>query len=185
MASTSAAHPHLREFETWWRDLHNFLEEKGYKLRSRYTPDWVPSWTNTNKIPINCEDGVRSPISQMLDARRTHDGTRVSLKSIDVSRHPYEIEIGRYLCSSPLREDPANHCVPIYDVLQVPNDDREAILVMPLLRDATDPFFDTVGEVVDCIHQLFEGLRFMHSHHIAHRCASCKGCVEFERELFK
>lgn len=73
-----------------------------------------------------------------------------------MSRHPYEIEIGRYFCSSPLSDDLANHCVPIYDVLEVPNKDNIAILVMPLLRDATDPFFDTVGEVVDCVHQLFE-----------------------------
>jgi hypothetical protein len=77
-----------------------------------------------------------------------------------VSRHPYEIEIGRYFCSPPLSKDPANHCVPIYDVLKVPTDDNLAILVMPLLRDATDPFFDTVGEVVDCVHQLFEVIAY-------------------------
>jgi hypothetical protein len=92
----------------------------------------------------------------LIDARRIHDGARVSLKSIDVSRHPYEIEIGRHFCSPPLGEDPANHCVPIYDVLEVPTDNNIAILVMPLLRNARDPFFDTVGEVVDCVHQLFE-----------------------------
>jgi hypothetical protein len=94
--------------------------------------------------------------SRLLDARRTHDGARVSLKCIDVSRHPYEIDIGRFFCTSPISEDPANHCVPIYDVLEVPGDDNLVIIVMPLLRDATDPFFDTVGEVVDCVHQLLE-----------------------------
>lgn len=173
MNSTSVAHSHLAEFEIWWRDRYNFLEEKGYKLRSRYSPDWVPSWTNTNKVDINCEDGISSPVSAssitasidlscilqhylLLDARRIRDGARVLLKCIDVLRHPYEIEIGRYFCSSSLSEDPANHCVPIYDVLEVPNADHLMILVMPLLRNATDPYFDTVGEVVDCIHQLFE-----------------------------
>jgi hypothetical protein len=30
------------------------------------------------------------------------------------------------------------------------------IIIMPLLRDSVDPYFDTVGEVVDCIHRLFE-----------------------------
>ncbi|KAG2087361.1 uncharacterized protein F5147DRAFT_748530 [Suillus discolor] len=43
----------------------------------------------------------------MLDARRTQDGARVSLKCID-------IEIGRFFSSLPLIQDPANHCVPIY-----------------------------------------------------------------------
>ncbi|KAG2141277.1 hypothetical protein DEU56DRAFT_734508 [Suillus clintonianus] len=169
MASTSDALSHLSEYEIWWRSHYNFLEEKGYKLRSRYSPDWVPSWTNTNKADIDCEDRIGSPHYLVLDARRIQDGARVSLKRIDVSRHPYEIEIGRYFSTSPLIKDPANRCVPIYDVLQVPADDHIVIIVMPLLRDFTDPYFDTVGEVVDCIHQLFEGLRFMHSHHVAHR----------------
>lgn len=169
MASTSAVHPHLSEYEIWWKSHYDFLKEKGYKLRSRYSPDWVPSWTNTNKVDINCEDGIVSPHYLVLDARRIQDGARVSLKRIDVSRHPYEIEIGRYFSTSPLSNDPANHCVPIYDVLEVPAENHTAIIVMPLLRDATDPYFDTVGEVADCIHQLFEGLRFMHRHHVAHR----------------
>jgi hypothetical protein len=92
----------------------------------------------------------------LLDAQRTRDGARVSLKCVDVSRHPFEIEIGRYFCSSPLNESPANHCVPIWDVLEVPSEVHLSILVMPLLRDATEPHFDTVGEVVDYIHQLCE-----------------------------
>ncbi|KAG1831342.1 hypothetical protein EV424DRAFT_1470080 [Suillus variegatus] len=169
MTSISAPNSHLTENEIWWRDHYNFLSEKGYKLRSRYSPNWVPSWTNTNKAPISCEDGVRSPYYHLLNAQRTHDGIRVSLKSIVVSRHPYEIKIGRFFSTSPLSEDPANHCVPIYDVLKVPTDDDIVIIVMPLLRDASEPHFDSVGEVVDCIHQLFEGLCFMHRHHVAHR----------------
>ncbi|KAG1792652.1 uncharacterized protein HD556DRAFT_1379030 [Suillus plorans] len=169
MASTSAAHSHLSEYEIWWSGHYKFLEEKGYKLRSRYSPDWVPSWTNTNKVDINCEDGIVPPHYLVLDARRIQDGARVSLKRINISRHPYEIEIGRYFSTHPLSIDPANHCVPIYDVLEVPVDNHTVIIVMPLLRDIMNPSFDTVGEVVDCVHQLFEGLRFMHRHHVAHR----------------
>ncbi|KAG2130419.1 uncharacterized protein EDB93DRAFT_1180268 [Suillus bovinus] len=126
MASTCGAHSHLSEYEIWWRDHYDFLNKKGYKLRVRYSPDWVPSWTNTNKSDIDCEDGVRSPHYLLLDARRTQDGARVLLKCIDVSRHPYEIEIGRYFSSSPLSQDPANYCVPIYDVFQVPTDNIHA-----------------------------------------------------------
>jgi len=62
MPPTSGA---LYEYEVRWRDHYNFLKEKGYTLRSRYSPDWVPSWTNSNKVPINCEDGVPSPVSKM------------------------------------------------------------------------------------------------------------------------
>jgi hypothetical protein len=62
MASTSGAHSHLSEYEIWWRDHYDFLNEKGYKLRISHSPDWVPSWTNTIKSNIDFEDGVRSPV---------------------------------------------------------------------------------------------------------------------------
>lgn len=69
--------------------------------------------------------------------------------------HPYEVEIGQYFSSESLRTDPANHCVPIYEVIPVPEEQR-VIIVMPLLRDYTSPPFCTFGEVVECFRQLFE-----------------------------
>jgi hypothetical protein len=66
------------------------------------------------------------------------------------------VDIGRFLSSEPLASDPLNHCVPIYDVLQVPDDDDKVLLVMPLLRDYNSPRFDTFGEVLDFFKQIFE-----------------------------
>jgi len=177
MTSTSEAHPDLCEYEIWWREHYNFFKANGYMLRSRYNPDWVPSWRNTEKAPEHCEDGVKLPAHvsivcscnndihklshvlqrcHLLDARRARDGARVSLKRIDISKYPHEIEITRNFGTSTLSQDRANHCVPIYEVLKVPNDNNLKILVMPLLRDATEPSFDTVGEVIDCVYQLLE-----------------------------
>ncbi len=34
----------LTSYEIFWRDTYHFLCERGYKLRPRYHPDWVPSW---------------------------------------------------------------------------------------------------------------------------------------------
>ena len=34
----------LNEDEVWWRDHQPWLQERGYMLRPRYRPDWVPSW---------------------------------------------------------------------------------------------------------------------------------------------
>ena len=81
--------------------------------------------------------------------------------------------------------EPANHCVPIYDVLALDDDHDFVIIVMPLLRPYTNPRFDTIGEAVECFRQLFEvmsirshewhalnlsqGLQFMHKHCVAHR----------------
>jgi hypothetical protein len=84
----------------------------------------------------------------MMDATRISDGAYVTLKSIKPSIHPYEAEIGTYLSSEPLASDPKNHCVPIYEVLEVPDVEDTILLVMPLLR--------TVGESVDFFQQIFE-----------------------------
>jgi hypothetical protein len=78
------------------------------------------------------------------------------LKIVYKSDHPLEADIGSLLSSEPLSSDPRNHCVPIYEVFSFPNDHTLNVLVMPLLRKYDDPRFETVGEVVDCIRQIFE-----------------------------
>jgi len=95
--------------------------------------------------------------ASVLDATRVSDGESVMLKAIRRNDHPFEVEIARYLMSEPLRSDPMNHCVPILNVLAVPDEERD-IIVMPLLRRYSDPPFQTFGEVVDCLRQLFEVL---------------------------
>jgi hypothetical protein len=78
-----------------------------------------------------------------MDATRISDGASVALKSIKPSVHPYEVEIGTYLSSEPLASDPKNHCVPIYEVLDVPDVDDRVILVMPFLRRYNRPPLQT------------------------------------------
>ena len=45
--------------EVWWRDRYLRLNVQGYRLRPRYSPEWVPSWTTSNKDWEDCEDGRR------------------------------------------------------------------------------------------------------------------------------
>jgi hypothetical protein len=78
------------------------------------------------------------------------------MKSIKKSRHPYEVEIATSFSSKDLTSDPKNHCIPIYDVLTVPDDPKNTIIVMPLVRDFESPPFRTVGEAVDFFGQFFE-----------------------------
>ena len=97
------------------------------------------------------------------------DGKLIGLKKVAKSLHPFEATIGQLLSSEPLSSDPDNHCVPIYDVLQVPDADDYIIIVMPFLRDYNSPNFETIGEVVDFFGQALRGMQFMHNHHVAHR----------------
>jgi len=89
-----------------------------------------------------------------MDATRLQDGKFVMLKLIKKSVHPYEAEIGTFFSSEPLAANPRNHCVPILEVLQIPDDEDELFLVMPLLREHDDPRFDTIGEVVEFFRQI-------------------------------
>jgi hypothetical protein len=92
----------------------------------------------------------------IIDATRISDGTYVSLKSLSKSVHPYEADIGTYLTSEPLGSDPTNHCIPINEVLNVPDVENRVILVMPLLRRYNNPAFQTIGEAIYFFTQLFE-----------------------------
>ena len=83
----------------------------------------------------------------------------VTLKQVKRTDNPYEVDIGLYFSSKPLVSQPANHCVPIYDVLALNGDEDIALVVMPLLRVYTNPNFDTIGEGVECFRQLFEVTR--------------------------
>lgn len=50
----------LDEFETFWMEHQQWLEEKGYMLRPRYRPGWVPSWdiNDEDVWPYDVEDAI-------------------------------------------------------------------------------------------------------------------------------
>lgn len=73
-----------------------------------------------------------------------------------VGRGDEESRIARMLSTSDLREDPRNHSVPIIEIIDDPEDDRKSYMVMPLLRNAADPSFEYVKEIIDFVDQLLE-----------------------------
>jgi hypothetical protein len=84
------------------------------------------------------------------------DGKFVFLKALKKSVHPFETDIALFFSSDSMISDPRNHCVPVYQVLQLPDDEDKVILVMPLLKEFYFPRFDTIGEVVKFFRQVFE-----------------------------
>jgi hypothetical protein len=91
-----------------------------------------------------------------MDATRISDGARVVLKSLTVTSHPEEIDIHRYLTSPERLSDPKNHCTPLYEVVPNPSSSERAFIAMPLLLPYDFVPFSTVGEVLDCVGQVFE-----------------------------
>ncbi|KAG2051565.1 hypothetical protein BDR06DRAFT_983513 [Suillus hirtellus] len=174
----------LTAYEVWWCQQYQWLKRKGYLLRPRYAPEWVPSWEGLRCHPFTCEDGNISRYSHIIDATRMSDGLYISLKVVNKLDHPHEVDIGQYFMMEHLVSNPKNHCVPLLDVLSVPNEDEKQILVMPLLLDFTKPRFDTVGEVVECLRQLFEGLLFMHTNHVVHRDCMSRNIMMDAKDLY-
>ena len=164
---TKRGHFALSLSEERWRDRYYMLEKHGYRLRPRYHPEWVPSWTETDKLPIYCEDfynqrvrrdclvrsntNVSDQYEEIMDAIRISDNSVVIIK--EVKANSGEIRLGKYLSEPELREDEDNHCVPILDDFHDEGEPDMDFFVMPLLRPFDDPPFYSVKEVADFMEQ--------------------------------
>ena len=73
-----------------------------------------------------------------------------------VGRNDNESRIAQMLSTTELREDPRNHSVPIIEVIDDPDNDSISYMVMPLLRNASDPPFQFVKEIIDFVNQVLE-----------------------------
>lgn len=62
----------LDEGEIYWRDTYQWLSNRGYQFRPRYSPDWIPSWVGTTKNFRKCEDGVHLAVSSLHFIRHGH-----------------------------------------------------------------------------------------------------------------
>jgi len=132
--------------EEFWRDHVPWLKGKVYQLRARYQFDRVLSWPgNGEEAQWRHEDDGHMHIRPNIrDVLRMSDGETVALKRISRDVHPYEDEISIFFSSESLKTDTENHCVPILEVLDVPDENNTSILVMPLSRDFTHPQFRTI-----------------------------------------
>ncbi|CAE6461030.1 unnamed protein product [Rhizoctonia solani] len=158
--------------EERWVTFQPYLLSKGYRLRPRYQPDWVPSWKKNGMRPSQCEDSVDSMPIRVLDAVRTRDELQVIIKMIipstDDREGTGELAVLQHFSSPSLKNHPANHIVPCLDSFPIPGTDHGQFIVMPLLGKFTYPPFYNLAEVHDCLQQVFDGLLFMHENNVAH-----------------
>ena len=106
------------------------------------------------------------------------------LKMLPEGEGPDELRSNRMFSSELLASNPRNHCAPLLDVIQLPND--PPIMVHSLLGQYFDPPFHTYGEFVAFFGQICEvrrsfsplvslpysviqGIKFMHENNVAHR----------------
>jgi len=158
----------LKRHELAWVERQPMLERRGYMLRARLRPGWIPSWRGTEKHPLQCEDGLVLPMREhLVDATRIADGALVYVKRVQAAGT--ELQIASMFSSEDLRNNPKNHCVPILDTFQDEGDGSSSYMVMPFLRAIDEPAFELVDDVIIFADQILEGLVFLHQHGVAHR----------------
>ncbi|KAG8785310.1 hypothetical protein FRC12_017748 [Ceratobasidium sp. 428] len=176
--SSGAASPPPRppeqrsEAEDRWVSFQPYLLSKGYQLRPRYQPDWVPSWTITGDNPFDCEDSADSIPLRTLDAMRLADKRQVVIKMIIPSKldreGEEELQIIQHFSSPPHSDNPSNHAVPCLDSFPIPGMEDSMFYVMPLLSEYMEPPFCSLSDIHDFLVQVIEGLEFLHKNGVAH-----------------
>ncbi|KAH7890279.1 kinase-like domain-containing protein [Phlebopus sp. FC_14] len=160
----------------WCRD-YDYLKQRGYTLRSRYSDGWTPS------ADLWSEDMIPQKNPYCLDATRAN-GTRVYIKKVFRNEHPAEAEIAQFLSLPAMLSDSHNHTVPVLDCFAGEKGPEIRYLVMPLLRPFNQPPFTTIKECVDFVDQTLEGLVFMHQHNVAHRDCSAQNIMMDGYDLY-
>ena len=61
LRARSANDSGIREHEVVWTSSSAFLEQKGYRLRSRYQWSWTPSYGRVLEVPESTEDSIILP----------------------------------------------------------------------------------------------------------------------------
>lgn len=90
----------------------------------------------------------------LIDAISIRDGKKVVLKRVKTWKN--EITVGQFLTSQAMLSDPRNRSVPILDVILLPHDDLEALIVMPLLFGFSLIPFRRVGEFSEAFLQFLQ-----------------------------
>lgn len=93
-----------------------------------------------------------------MDAICLSDNKPVMMKRIYSRERKanYEHLICEYVSSPEQLQDPDNHCVPIYEILEILDNNDHVVIVMPLLCHWHNPRFNTIGECLDLFLQIFK-----------------------------
>ena len=91
----------------------------------------------------------------MADGTQISDGRLVMVKHLTLPADASELELAIRLSSEKYSMENVNYCVPIYDILRLPQSDSHVFIVMPLLQSWSTLKFQLLGEVIGFCQQAF------------------------------
>ncbi|KAF9481627.1 hypothetical protein BDN70DRAFT_854812 [Pholiota conissans] len=166
----------LKPEQCWWfpwKILRPFFQSKGYRLYD-YDPQNTPARCPVIRSPPASNSfGLYGDHSQVLSQREHVPPSLnrdVVIKLVDKHSpdHPevsVELQILRFLNSSPMRSDPRNATVPVLEFLEFHG---WIFVVMPAHEGCDEYYFLTSRECLDFACQILEALSFLHEHGVAH-----------------
>ncbi|KAK9893729.1 hypothetical protein P389DRAFT_174558 [Cystobasidium minutum MCA 4210] len=166
-----------------WNPLEDFFEQNGYTLfitNKENNCCLVPKIVDEKRAPdqyhhVLPEDRRQYKCrsvhytNKLCPATRKKDGVHVAIQLVcKAGQGQGELDILRYFSQPGIKEDPANHVLPLIDELHCLD---MSFAVVPLLYHApcNYPWFLNLTEALDAIYQSFEALAFVHKHLVAHR----------------
>ncbi|KAG8924948.1 hypothetical protein FRC02_010076 [Tulasnella sp. 418] len=176
----------LKPIEIQWACRYNDLLKHKLELRSRYRPTWSPSWVPecglTNPLAgLRAEDGIGLRAANVLDARRTRDGSPVMLKLVNTALNEWPVL--RHFTKGDLAVKYDNHTIPPLEIINDPFAPNHVIIVYPLLRDLDASPLTSFGDCIDFMEQTLEGLHFLHKNGVSHQQITMKNILMDGRRI--
>jgi len=110
---------------------------------------------------------------------RVHDGMKIVIKAVHLRSHEYDIV--RFLSAAPQRSNSMNHCIPVLDMIPVPEDDIGLIVMEEWSPQLITASPCCLRGFLGALQQCVDHIVFMHQHHIAHLDISLRNILTDNR----
>ncbi|KAF8590618.1 hypothetical protein K439DRAFT_104716 [Ramaria rubella] len=153
------------------------------EINMRVTPDW-----NRYRALIESHGYYLDTPDNLFRGTRHRDGKKLIVKAVGTLSD--ELDVIQYLSSPTLRCDPANHTIPVLDIIEIPQDGIAFIVQEEWASSFAHSAPCSPRGFLQAMRQCIQGLSFMHSRHVAHldvslpniltNCAGSYAYIDFE-----
>ncbi|RPD66228.1 kinase-like protein [Lentinus tigrinus ALCF2SS1-7] len=160
-----------RDVKQWYHDYWAVEASQGRTV-IRDLPGYLRACRGQDENDL-CQDAGLP--DRLFRGTQCSTGVKVVIKAVHLSSREYDVI--RYLSSPALRTHPMNHCIPVLDLIEVPQE-KLAFIVMEewSAQLATNTPCSLVC-FLNALRQCIEHIAFMHAHHIAHLDVSIRNVL--------